>query len=273
MKARCRSAVALVLVAPAAGSSQYLLSHQQPDGGFAEPGGQLRPEPDRLGGARPRRRRVAPRIARRRSTSTASRPRRRRISRCAILALRRARRGHATPSSGRLESIRRRGWTDRPARQLDDLGRARPARDGSTRRDERPLPPSPAAAERRLVLVIRAARRLERHRGRGPGAAGRGRLGAGAGRSSERSAICASSSDGTAASRSSRAAAPTRSRPRGRSRRSWPPAPRPGRAAFRYLTGLRRPDGSYRYSKPLRDHARLGHVPGRHGPREEAARS
>jgi prenyltransferase beta subunit len=35
--------VAFVLVAPAAGSSQYLLSRQQPDGGFAEPGGQSDP--------------------------------------------------------------------------------------------------------------------------------------------------------------------------------------------------------------------------------------
>ena len=34
---------ALVLVAPAAGSSQYLLSRQQPDGGFAEPGGRSDP--------------------------------------------------------------------------------------------------------------------------------------------------------------------------------------------------------------------------------------
>ena len=34
---------AFFLVAPAAGSSQYLLSRQQPDGGFAEPGGQSDP--------------------------------------------------------------------------------------------------------------------------------------------------------------------------------------------------------------------------------------
>lgn len=43
MKVAASILAALVLVAPAAGSSQYLLSRQQPDGGFAEPGGQSDP--------------------------------------------------------------------------------------------------------------------------------------------------------------------------------------------------------------------------------------
>ena len=68
-------------------------------------------------------------------------------------------------------------------------------------------------------------------------------------RSAGRSPISARSSAKTAASRSSGDAPPMPSRPPGRSRHSWRPAATPGRPSFRYLAGLRRPDGSYRYSK------------------------
>ena len=57
-------AVAAVALALAASPADYVASHQQPDGGFAEPGGTLGSGADGLGGPRSRRRRAATRALR-----------------------------------------------------------------------------------------------------------------------------------------------------------------------------------------------------------------
>ena len=67
-------------------------------------------------------------------------------------------------------------------------------------------------------------------------------------RSGGRSSRCVASRIATAASRSRRAASRTHSRPRGRSRGCSAPVRSRARPPFRFLSRLRRGDGSYRYS-------------------------
>ena len=131
---------------------------------------ELRPEPHRLGRARPLRRGTRARtlangVPGRQPHPHGERPRTPHPrSRLARTGYRRAHR----PARGNARTARK----NRDARQLHDLGRHRPPCDRASRGDERSLPAPGPAQERRLVLASARCARLERHRRRGPGAAG-----------------------------------------------------------------------------------------------------
>ena len=241
-----RLAVAAVALALAASPADYVASHQQSDGGFAEPGGTLRSRADGLGRPRAHRRRAETRALGRGVPEGEARLRRdghRAAHPRACDALGR----NSTAEVTRLEGIRR------PRRRIGPLVNSTIWGVIALRATERP--PGRASAissgpstERRLVVVSARRPGLERH-GRGdPGAAG-GRCrsprqvdppGARLLRKLQRPDGGFALGPGRAADAQSTAWAIQAFVTAGRA---------PGPEAFRYLAQLRRPDGSYRYSK------------------------
>ncbi len=154
----------------------YLQARQRSGRRLRGAGPRLRRGPDRLGGARhplgaglagPERRcgRLPDREHRR--GAYGSRAPHRRAGRDE------PRRRHARHEARRPHEVER---PDRADRELDDLGRHRPARRGTQGSGEdRPLPQGTAGEERRLVVVRGRPGRLERHRRRDPGAPRGGR--------------------------------------------------------------------------------------------------